>query len=145
MNAAKEYELATEALLLEQWLRFCFLVESGTADNTGLKLDVPEPRRAEAARVRPALLPLLDRLNGREPDARLACEAVTETLETLLGSHRTAQMLDDPVFHRRAAELQEAIRVRAVELDETVSFAEWLNLFSRVEASVVEPATGSPS
>lgn len=123
---------AIEALLLEHWLRFCFLVEFDTPDGTGLKLDVPEQRRAEAARLRPQLLPLLDRLDGREPDAEASCAAVTACLERLLGAQVAAEVTADPAFQRRAAEVQEAVRQQADDLDEDITFAAWLDLFGAV-------------
>lgn len=133
MNAQQEYRTAEEALLLEQWLRFCFLVEDKSGGTSVLKLRVPEHRRREVAELRPALLPLLDRLNGREPDARTACSAVTEAAEALLGPRTAARVLADPFFRKRVAAFQNTLREQAARVDETVSFSEWLCLFAAPE------------
>lgn len=129
----EEYRTAEEALLLEQWLRFCFLVEDKAGEAPALKLQVPEHRRSEVAELRPALLPLLDRLNGREPDARTACRAVAETAETLLGPQTAARVLADPFFRQRVTAFQDTLREQAARVDEAVSFREWLRLFADPE------------
>lgn len=134
MDAEQEYIVMVEALLLEHWLRFCFLVER-EVDAPGLKLEVPENRRGEVAQLRPALLPLLDCLNGREPDAEEAYAAVAKTAEALLGRQATARVLADTDFRKRVARLQDAIREQAAALPEDISFAEWLHLFAGPVAS----------
>ena len=129
MVSPEEKTRLLRALLFEQWLRFRFLCEEPDSKEPRLFLRVPEARRTELMGSHPEFLPLLDCLDGREPDAAAAQAAIVGFSRACSGEVATGHILSDPEFQAEVFRFQQRVEAEAETLDPEISFDSWLNLF----------------
>ena len=124
-------EVLLEAVLFEQWIRFCWIVEE--AD--GCLVRIPEAELAAVGESYPRFRPLLQSLNNRPVDAERSCAAVLDYGRNCLGSELD-RVLASPLFQEQVARLHLWLARKGEELEDSrPSFAAW-------KALVAQDATG---